>query len=191
MAIYFFFFFFVDLYGSPLALRARPPGATLRAYFKHEFGGTRSEAFLAAQRNFVHSLAAYSLVCYFVQVKDRHNGNILLDGAGHVMHIDFGFMLSNSPRNLGFETAPFKFTEDFVELLDGRGSDLFRYFESLLLKGFVAARKHRDSICMLVEVMQAESTLPCFAAGPDTVKVRRSWAARVAVGVGVFFRFVF
>ena len=116
-------------------------GSTLRAYFQQEFGNAQSENFLEAQKNFVHSLAAYSLFCHFIQVKDRHNGNILLDGEGHILHIDFGFMLSNSPRNLGFETAPFKLTEDFVEVLDGRDSDLFRYFKSLLLKGFLAARK--------------------------------------------------
>ena len=39
------------------------------------------------------------------------------------VHIDFGFLLSNSPgKNLGFEAAPFKLTGEWVELMGGIGS---------------------------------------------------------------------
>lgn len=48
-------------------------------------------------------------------MKDRHNGNILLDDDGHVIHIDFGFMLSNSPGGVNFENAPFKLTREMLE----------------------------------------------------------------------------
>jgi phosphatidylinositol kinase/protein kinase (PI-3 family) len=67
---------------------------TLDVFFKRFFDKKlRKEA----KRRFCSSLAAYSLVCYFLQVKDRHNGNILLHKSGYIIHIDFDFFLSNYP----------------------------------------------------------------------------------------------
>ena len=75
----------------------------------------------------MQSLAAYSLVCYILQIKDRHNGNIMVDIAGHIMHIDFGFLLSNAPgKGFKFEQAPFKLTGEQVEVLGGVQSKKFR-----------------------------------------------------------------
>lgn len=44
---------------------------TMLEYFIKEFGDKNSEEFLTAQKNFVESCAAYCLVCYVIQVKDR------------------------------------------------------------------------------------------------------------------------
>ena len=89
-------------------------------------------------------LLSLDLITFSQQVKDRHNGNILLDSEGHLIHIDYGFILSCSPKNLGFESSPFKLTPEFVEVMGGQGSDMFEYFKILILQGLIAARKHQD-----------------------------------------------
>uniref|UniRef100_A0A915JAQ7 Phosphatidylinositol 4-kinase beta n=1 Tax=Romanomermis culicivorax TaxID=13658 RepID=A0A915JAQ7_ROMCU len=78
--------------------------SSLLDYFLKEFGQANSEQFLTAQKNFVQSY------------RSRHNGNILLDSDGHVIHIDFGYILSLSPKNLGFESSPFKLTQELVDV---------------------------------------------------------------------------
>ncbi|XP_075466147.1 phosphatidylinositol 4-kinase beta [Ascaphus truei] len=138
-------------------------------YFLQEHGSYTTEAFLTAQRNFVQSCAGYCLVCYLLQVKDRHNGNILLDADGHIIHIDFGFVLSSSPRNLGFETSAFKLTSEFVDVMGGLNGDMFNYYKMLMLQGLIAARKHMDKVVQIVEIMQQGSQLPCFH-GSSTIR---------------------
>ena len=49
------------------------------------------------KRNFLNSLVGYSLVTYFLQVKDRHNGNIMIKNDGSLLHIDYGFFMTNMP----------------------------------------------------------------------------------------------
>lgn len=71
---------------------------------------TFEDYFEEAQKNFIESLAGYSFVCFILQIKDRHNGNILIDNAGHIIHIDFGFILSIAPGGINFEKAHFKLT---------------------------------------------------------------------------------
>lgn len=83
----------------------------------------------------MESLSGYSLACYFLNIKDRHNGNILLDNLGYLVHIDFGFIFNLTPGNIGFESAPFKLTEEYVQLMGGVDSDMFFYFKCLLTRG--------------------------------------------------------
>jgi phosphatidylinositol 4-kinase len=78
----------------------------------------------------VKSLAAYCLVMYIIQVKDRHNGNILLHRNGKIFHIDFGYFLSNMPGS-GLElekNCPFKFLSEYTDVLDGLDSYYFKKF---------------------------------------------------------------
>ncbi|KAI0035076.1 kinase-like domain-containing protein [Vararia minispora EC-137] len=136
---------------------------TLLDHFKNTYGHPSSAKFVRAQRNFAKSLAG-TVITYLLQIKDRHNGNILLDREGRLVHIDFGFMLANSPGNMGFEAAPFKLPFEYVDVLGGISGTSFAEFRRLFQEGFEAARKHCDRIVTMVELMQKDSTLPCFAA---------------------------
>eukprot|EP00056_Hartaetosiga_gracilis_P011779 m.180864 g.180864 ORF g.180864 m.180864 type:complete len:984 (-) comp13579_c0_seq16:1290-4241(-) len=156
----------IEVVGSAVSLHQtkRHSKDTLLNYFIQQFGPVGSPVFVEAQSNFVQSLAAYSLFTYFAQVKDRHNGNILIDSKGHLLHIDFGFFLSNSPGgNIGFETAPFKLLKDFVEVMDGKDSDVFARFKELLFKGFLAVRKHKNVFVTVLKIMAEGTDFPCFA----------------------------
>ena len=139
--------------------------ATLKDHFVRAFGEPAGEAYRAAVRCFAQSLAAYSVVSWVLQLKDRHNGNLLLDNAGHIIHIDFGFMLSNSPGSMGFEAAPFKLTQEYVDVLQscGAGGEYWELYKRLCKEAFQALRKNAESVVMLVEVMGRESRMPCFS----------------------------
>jgi len=108
------------------------------------------------------SLVGYSLVSYILQLKDRHNGNILINHLGHIIHIDFGFMLSNSPGAVGFEMAAFKMTQEYIDILGGFKSEKFGEFRALMKNAFIALRRKVDHIVGLVEMMEHGSGLPCF-----------------------------
>lgn len=106
-----------------------------------------------ARDNFLRSLVGYSVVCYILQIKDRHNANILMDREGHIMHIDFGFVLGETPKMgkvpLFSERAPFKLSAEFWEVIGGWSA--FKRFCEMFEAAYAVASAHSDEICSLIE----------------------------------------
>ena len=135
------------------------PKKNLNDFFREFF----KENLETAQKNFCESLAGYSLICYFLDIRDRHNGNILIDINGNIIHIDFGFILGIGPGGMDFEKAPFKLTKEYVEILDGENSGMYQYFKSLLLLGFNEARKFFDVFWNIIEITyNGNKNFTCF-----------------------------
>ncbi|MCJ1464699.1 phosphatidylinositol-4- kinase [Pseudocyphellaria aurata] len=136
-------------------------------YFVSKYGSENSIKFQEARNNFVKSMAAYSVISYLLQFKDRHNGNIMIDDAGHILHIDFGFCFDIAPGGVKFERAPFKLTSEMVAVMGGSTtSQSYKWFEELCIKAFLVSRQHTKKLCDLVSLMLG-SGLPCFK--PDTI----------------------
>ncbi|KAF9692335.1 hypothetical protein EKO04_009440 [Ascochyta lentis] len=137
-------------------------------YFVSRYGNEDSIRFQEARSNFVKSMAAYSVISFLLQFKDRHNGNIMIDDWGHIIHIDFGFCFDIAPGGIKFERAPFKLTAEMIAVMGGSTtSQPYRWFEELTIKAFLASRQHCDHLCHIVELM-LDSGLPCFK--PETIK---------------------
>ena len=150
-----------------------------------EFTADPGEAFRSAQLNFVRSLAAYSLMSYFFMFKDRHNGNILLDTAGHVIHIDFGFVFGQAPGgSFSLElSTPFKLTEEMLDVMGGLRSPLFSEFVTLFCCGFLALQSYSDTFLTLVEITCEDSTFKCFE-GKETAEIVSKLRERFCTDLG-------
>ncbi|CAD26254.1 PHOSPHATIDYLINOSITOL-4-KINASE CATALYTIC SUBUNIT [Encephalitozoon cuniculi GB-M1] len=130
---------------------------SLRNYFADSFE-LNSAKYKSCLRNFLYSLVGYSLATYILQVKDRHNGNIMIDGQGHIVHVDFGFVMGGHPGFYCVEAAPFKFSKEYLELL----GDLVDEFKDLFLRGYMELRKHSSRLFRIIETMPGASGAECF-----------------------------
>lgn len=148
-----------------------PNVATLQDYFVGRFGGRGSPAHKRAVKAFVQSMAGYSVVQYLLNMKDRHNGNLMIDAEGHVIHIDFGFFLSNSPGgNMEFEKSPFKLTHEMVQVMGGTKSTAWKLYKKLCIQGYVEVCRYANKIMLMVDMMYpGNESMPCFLQGREYV----------------------
>lgn len=159
-------------------LKKREGYVSLLNHFEKSYGPPDSMRFMEAQHKFIQSMAGYSLVSYFLQIKDRHNGNIMLDNEGRIIHIDYGFLLGIAPGgSFSIETAPFKLTAEMVDTMGGPESEGFKEYVKLCTRGFLACQQHCDEICDLVDVMSRQSPYPCFL-GKDAAYILQRLRSR-------------
>lgn len=63
-------------------------------------------------------------------------------------------MLMNSPGSVGFELAPFKLPQEYIDVMGGMESEKFQEFRMLVKQGLMALRKRSESVIGIVEIME-------------------------------------
>lgn len=57
---------------------------------------------------YLDSCAGYAVVTYLLAVGDRHLENLLIDEAGHLFHVDFGFIFGKNPTGKNLWATPIR-----------------------------------------------------------------------------------
>ena len=71
------------------------------------------------RKRFAQTYAGFCIAQYLLEIKDRNNDNIMMRKDGSIFHIDLAFIYNASPGGMNFESAPFKFTKEYLEAMGG------------------------------------------------------------------------
>jgi phosphatidylinositol 4-kinase len=63
---------------------------------------------------------------------------------------------------MNFESAPFKLTNEYVDLMDGQDSPKFEVFVGLLEEGIDLVKQNLPELLSVITIMMKDSTMPCF-----------------------------
>ena len=74
------------------------------------------------------------LTPHTLALQDRHNGNILVDSRGRMVHLGFSYVLGWAPGGMTFEKSAFKLTRDVVDVWGGRGSPIYDEFTNVMVQ---------------------------------------------------------
>ncbi|GIX64199.1 phosphatidylinositol 3-kinase [Babesia caballi] len=106
---------------------------------------------LCKRLNFAGSLASYSVLTYLLGVGDRHNDNLILSRSGHVVHVDYAYVLGSDPKPLPL--PPFKLSREMLDFLGGRHSFFYRLFEERFYLVFSVLRRHAKLFIILLYLL--------------------------------------
>eukprot|EP00731_Ephydatia_muelleri_P030776 Em0022g290a len=135
----------------------------IQAYFRH-CSTSGSCSMQEIMDTYVKSCAGYSVITYLLSVGDRHFDNLLLSKSGHLIHIDFGYILGRDPKPFA---PPMKLSREMVEAMGAstNSSDYIK-FKEYCYNAFLILRRSASLILSLFSLM-LDAGIPDIALEPD------------------------
>lgn len=99
---------------------------------------------------FISSCAGYCVVTYILGIGDRHLENLLINNAGKLFHIDFGFILGKDPKPF---PPPVKLCMQMVEAMGGKNSAQYEVFKKKCVDAYLCLRTNARLIVNMFYLM--------------------------------------
>lgn len=102
---------------------------------------------------FLQSCGSNALLTYMLGIGDRNLHNLLLKQNGHIINIDFSYILGDDPK---FNTTEMSISKGMVDMLGGKNSEGFVSLQQFCSDGFKAIRLH-SSFWFIILMYMANS----------------------------------
>ena len=102
------------------------------------------------RKRFTISCAIYCVISYLLGIGDRHLDNIMITDDGYLFHIDFSFILGQSPKLISPEI---KITPDMVDAMGGEKSQYFKLFQKTCTESFNELRRHSNIFMIMLSML--------------------------------------
>lgn len=110
---------------------------------------------------YIRSCAGYCVITYILGVGDRHLDNLMLTKHGHLLHIDFGYILGKDPKPF---PPPMKLSKEMVEVMSGPAE--YARFREHCYNAFLILRRSAGLIINLFSLM-LRANIPDISVDPE------------------------
>ena len=151
---------FVD--SKAVAQVLQQDGTILNFFMKQSHDGKTVEPDI--MDTYIRSCAGYCVITYLLGVGDRHLDNLMLTKHGHLLHIDFGYILGRDPKPF---PPPMKLSKEMVEVMGGLNSAEYASFREHCYNAFLILRRSASLIINLFSLM-LRANIPDISIDPDS-----------------------
>jgi len=111
------------------------------------------------KERFAKSLAISSCLSYVLGLGDRHANNIMISNNGHIIHIDYGYILEN-PIHFNIVNNPIiRISYEMIDFLGGWNSEYFLIFKNYIAKVFDIIRLYSNIIINFYNILGYEKII--------------------------------
>lgn len=128
-------------------------GYTLQNYILEN---NKDEKIGVLKERFSKSLSISSCMSYILGLGDRHTGNIMISDNGHIIHIDYGYILEN-PIHSSIFTPIIRISSDMIDFLGGIQGDYYEIFKNYIVNVYDILRLYSDIITNYYHILGKEN----------------------------------